>query len=471
MGLCALPLDARRQTLRAGESSAGNMVCDAVRFATRADAVLLRAGSFSGDRVLPAGPLRLKNLGASAAARQWLAPSCRQCTHVCRHVSTERERWRLPAVDGPQCPVISRPVPRPPLPPQWVSSPATRGWWCWRRPASSCCTPWRTGWPATHVSATGSPRCPASASPSRLAVRLGPGWWRHRSKWGESRCTWTRAWTREGAEGACDTQYRLLAHSHTHTHTHSTYRLATEASSARGEEAFAALADCREVVGPGDATPLPVLLRNHFAMLAALAGKDGADTSFQRAAQDFEATPEVRLPPSPARLAVPATAPSDPTAPCTVQGAGRGMCRAPEGGWPHYGPGRRCVATVPALSLAVTARAASEGWQWPVAYVGREAIPRIACTPASPVEARRYGSWRPVGPAHVEGARGLGGARALGANRGRTVHRCEAPSGLPPHPIAVRRRQLNRASPVHRPDWAGCARRWPVPARRAVAAS
>lgn len=42
-----------------------------------------------------------------------------------------------------------------------------------------------------------------------------------------------------------------------------------------------------------DSTPLTVILRNHFAMLAVLAGRGQQGTSFQRAAKDFEATPEV----------------------------------------------------------------------------------------------------------------------------------------------------------------------------------
>lgn len=57
VGETAVPLDARGETLRRGESNLGNFAADAVRAAMGADVALLNAGGFRSDRVLGPGPL------------------------------------------------------------------------------------------------------------------------------------------------------------------------------------------------------------------------------------------------------------------------------------------------------------------------------------------------------------------------------------------------------------------------------
>lgn len=55
----ARPLDSRTSALRAGESTLGNLVADAIRKASAADAAIINGGSIRGNRFYPAGT-RLK---------------------------------------------------------------------------------------------------------------------------------------------------------------------------------------------------------------------------------------------------------------------------------------------------------------------------------------------------------------------------------------------------------------------------
>ncbi len=62
VGETAVPLDARGETVRRGESNLGNFAADAVRAALGADAALLNAGGFRLNRVLGPGPLSRRDL-------------------------------------------------------------------------------------------------------------------------------------------------------------------------------------------------------------------------------------------------------------------------------------------------------------------------------------------------------------------------------------------------------------------------
>lgn len=62
VGETTVPLDARGETLRRGESNVGNFAADAVRAALGADVALLNAGGFRIDRVMEPGPLSRHDL-------------------------------------------------------------------------------------------------------------------------------------------------------------------------------------------------------------------------------------------------------------------------------------------------------------------------------------------------------------------------------------------------------------------------
>ena len=55
IGRSAVPLDAREEVVREGESNLGNYVADAMREAMRTDAALINGGAFRDDRIIPAG--------------------------------------------------------------------------------------------------------------------------------------------------------------------------------------------------------------------------------------------------------------------------------------------------------------------------------------------------------------------------------------------------------------------------------
>lgn len=62
IGETLVPLDARGETLRRGESNIANFAADAVRAAMGSDIALLNGGGFRIDRILPAGPLSQRDL-------------------------------------------------------------------------------------------------------------------------------------------------------------------------------------------------------------------------------------------------------------------------------------------------------------------------------------------------------------------------------------------------------------------------
>jgi 2',3'-cyclic-nucleotide 2'-phosphodiesterase (5'-nucleotidase family) len=62
IGRSTVPLDAREEVVREGESNLGNYVADAMREAMQTDAALINGGAFRDDRVIPAGPLTLGDL-------------------------------------------------------------------------------------------------------------------------------------------------------------------------------------------------------------------------------------------------------------------------------------------------------------------------------------------------------------------------------------------------------------------------
>ena len=55
-------LDATFQSLRAKETNAGNLLCDAALAAVEADAALLNAGSLRANKVFPMGPFYQKDV-------------------------------------------------------------------------------------------------------------------------------------------------------------------------------------------------------------------------------------------------------------------------------------------------------------------------------------------------------------------------------------------------------------------------
>jgi 5'-nucleotidase len=62
IGQIAMPLDAREDTLREGESNLGDYVADLMRDRMKADVALINGGGFRDDRIIPAGPLTLGDL-------------------------------------------------------------------------------------------------------------------------------------------------------------------------------------------------------------------------------------------------------------------------------------------------------------------------------------------------------------------------------------------------------------------------
>ena len=64
VGQTAVPLDARRLRLRSEETNLGDFIADAMRVRLAADVALLNGGGIRGDRIVPPGPLRKRDIHA-----------------------------------------------------------------------------------------------------------------------------------------------------------------------------------------------------------------------------------------------------------------------------------------------------------------------------------------------------------------------------------------------------------------------
>jgi 5'-nucleotidase len=62
VGSTAVPLDTRNETVRAQESAVGNLIADLMRAALQADVALVNGGGIRGNTVIPAGPLRRRDV-------------------------------------------------------------------------------------------------------------------------------------------------------------------------------------------------------------------------------------------------------------------------------------------------------------------------------------------------------------------------------------------------------------------------
>eukprot|EP01094_Clydonella_sp_ATCC50884_P020986 TRINITY_DN4499_c0_g1_i1.p1 TRINITY_DN4499_c0_g1~~TRINITY_DN4499_c0_g1_i1.p1 ORF type:complete len:549 (-),score=135.09 TRINITY_DN4499_c0_g1_i1:157-1803(-) len=62
IGYIGCPLDCRVQTLRTGETNAGNFICDIARAAFEADICIQNAGTIRSDQIIPPGEFSLKDL-------------------------------------------------------------------------------------------------------------------------------------------------------------------------------------------------------------------------------------------------------------------------------------------------------------------------------------------------------------------------------------------------------------------------
>ncbi len=62
VGSSAVPLDTRGEVVRVEESAVGNFIADLLRSAMQADVALVNGGGIRGDTVLPAGPLRRRDV-------------------------------------------------------------------------------------------------------------------------------------------------------------------------------------------------------------------------------------------------------------------------------------------------------------------------------------------------------------------------------------------------------------------------
>ena len=62
IGFTSVPLDARFETVRLGESNFGNFVCDLMRFYYQGDCSLMAAGTIRGGQIYLPGVLKLKDI-------------------------------------------------------------------------------------------------------------------------------------------------------------------------------------------------------------------------------------------------------------------------------------------------------------------------------------------------------------------------------------------------------------------------
>lgn len=61
-GATAVPLDTRNEVVRTRESAVGDLIADLARAAVRADVALINGGGIRGNAVIPAGPLRRRDV-------------------------------------------------------------------------------------------------------------------------------------------------------------------------------------------------------------------------------------------------------------------------------------------------------------------------------------------------------------------------------------------------------------------------
>jgi 5'-nucleotidase len=62
VGAAAVPLDTRNEIVRTQESAVGNLITDLMRAAVQADVALINGGGIRGNAVIPAGPLRRRDV-------------------------------------------------------------------------------------------------------------------------------------------------------------------------------------------------------------------------------------------------------------------------------------------------------------------------------------------------------------------------------------------------------------------------
>jgi 5'-nucleotidase len=62
VGATSVPLDTRNDTVRTQESAVGNLIADLMRAAMQADVALINGGGIRGNTVMPAGPLRRRDV-------------------------------------------------------------------------------------------------------------------------------------------------------------------------------------------------------------------------------------------------------------------------------------------------------------------------------------------------------------------------------------------------------------------------
>lgn len=67
IGETEVPLQGKFDRVRTSETNLGNFVCDCMRSATHADVALLNSGTLRVDRVIPAGMVKMRDLGVLQA--------------------------------------------------------------------------------------------------------------------------------------------------------------------------------------------------------------------------------------------------------------------------------------------------------------------------------------------------------------------------------------------------------------------
>lgn len=86
IGETEVPLQGLFARVRTSETNLGNFVCDCMRSATRADVALLNSGTLRVDRVIPAGVVKMRDLGPLRA--------CAKPPLTCPHPPRRRRRRR-----------------------------------------------------------------------------------------------------------------------------------------------------------------------------------------------------------------------------------------------------------------------------------------------------------------------------------------------------------------------------------------
>lgn len=62
IGTIEVPLDARFNSVRTRETNVGNFICDIILTAVDADVVIVNSGTLRADRIIPSGPIKLRDL-------------------------------------------------------------------------------------------------------------------------------------------------------------------------------------------------------------------------------------------------------------------------------------------------------------------------------------------------------------------------------------------------------------------------